>query len=186
MGAELRSTDAAVKSAGSPGVGDWYREHLSFVCRSLERLGVPRAEIEDRAHDVFVIAHQRWSAFDPSNPVRPWLFGIAVKTASGARQRAWRSREIAVDAYPDTPDDQQLPDERAAQQQLRQKLRRALDTLDLDRRAIFVLHDLEGVAVPEAARGLGVPLNTAYTRLRAARLQVAEAFKRLTGPGGAR
>ena len=49
-----------------------------------------------------------------------------------------------------------------------------------------MLHDLEGVVVPEAARALGVPLNTAYTRLRAARLQVAEAFKRLTGPGVAR
>lgn len=168
------------------GIQEWYRQHLSFVYRSLERLGIPSADIEDLAHDVFMVAHQRWEAFDRSSPVRPWLFGIAVKVASGAQHRAWRKREIPTDTYPETVDKQPLPDTLAERAQLQRKLLRALDTLDLDRRAIFVLHDLQGVAIPEAAQALGIPLNTAYSRLRAARLQVTEALRRLGHPGGDR
>ena len=178
-------TESIVQAPAPPtGIQEWYRQHLAFVYRSLERLGIHTAEVEDLAHEVFMVAHQRWDAFDRSSPVRPWLFGIAVKVASGAQHRAWRRREIPTDTYPDTADKQPLPDTLAEQAQLQRKLLRALDTLDLDRRAIFVLHDVQGVAVPEAARALGVPLNTAYSRLRIARLQVAEALRRLGHPGG--
>jgi len=166
------------------GLQGWYRDHLAFVFRSLERLGVAAADLEDLAHDVFVIAHQRWATFDSSYPVRPWLFGIAVKVASGAQHRAWRKREVPSASYPETEDKQPLPDAHAEREQMRRRLLRALDTLDLDRRALFVLHDLQGVAVPEAAQALGVPLNTAYSRLRAARQQVTEALQRLGKPGG--
>jgi len=175
------------QAADPPGaLQGWYREHLAFVFRSLERLGVPASDLEDLAHDVFVVAHQRWAAFDSSSPVRPWLFGIAVKVAAGAQQRAWRKREVPSDTYPELADRQPLPDAQAEREQLRRKLLRALDMLDLDRRAIFVLHDLQGVSVPEAAHALGVPLNTAYSRLRAARQQVTEALQRLASPGGDR
>jgi RNA polymerase sigma-70 factor (ECF subfamily) len=180
------SESTALSPAPPTTLQEWYRQHLPFVYRSLERLGVPSADLEDLSHDVFVVAHQRWAAFDRSSPVRPWLFGIAVKVASGAQHRAWRTREVPTQDYPDAEDKQPLPDTLAEQAQLRRRLLRALDTLNLERRAIFVLHDLQGVAVPEAADALGVPLNTAYSRLRAARLQVTEALRRLSPPGGDR
>ncbi|WP_224368918.1 RNA polymerase sigma factor [Hyalangium versicolor] len=173
-------------SAPPTGIQEWYRQHLSFVYRSLERLGIPPADLEDLAHDVFMVAHQRWDSFDRSSPVRPWLFGIAVKVASGAQHRAWRTREVPTETYPEMADRHPLPDALAERAQQQRKLLRALDTLDMDRRAIFVLHDLQGVAVPEAAHALGIPLNTAYSRLRAARLQVAEALRHLGHPGGER
>lgn len=180
-------TESIVQVSAPPaGIQEWYRQHLSFVYRSLERLGIPSADLEDLTHDVFMVAHQRWDAFDRSSPVRPWLFGIAVRVAAGAQHRAWRTREIPTGTYPETADKQPLPDSLAEKAQLQRRLLRALDTLDLDRRAIFVLHDLQGVAVPEAAQALGVPLNTAYSRLRAARLQVTEALRRLGDPGGDR
>jgi RNA polymerase sigma-70 factor (ECF subfamily) len=59
---------------------------------------------------------------------------------------------------------------------------RVLDKLDLDRRAVLVMHDLEGQTVPEIAAALGVPVATAYSRLRLAREDVAAALKRLRLP----
>ena len=56
---------------------------------------------------------------------------------------------------------------------------RALDRVDIGRRAVFILADLEGRAVPEIATELGIPLNTAYSRLRLAREEFAAAALRL-------
>ncbi len=55
----------------------------------------------------------------------------------------------------------------------------ALDTLDLDRRVIFVMHEMDGTACPEIAEALGVPLNTVYSRLRLARQKFKAAIRRL-------
>jgi RNA polymerase sigma-70 factor (ECF subfamily) len=46
---------------------------------------------------------------------------------------------------------------------------RGLEQLELDQRAVFVMHDIDGHAMPVIARELGIPLNTAYSRLRLAR-----------------
>jgi RNA polymerase sigma-70 factor (ECF subfamily) len=55
----------------------------------------------------------------------------------------------------------------------------ALDAIDLDRRAIVVLHDIDEVPVTEIATALGIPVNTAYSRLRLGREDFAGAVKRL-------
>jgi RNA polymerase sigma-70 factor (ECF subfamily) len=59
-------------------------------------------------------------------------------------------------------------------------LDRALSEMDLDRRAVLVLHDVDGVPVPEIAGALSIPLNTAYSRLRLAREELARAVKILS------
>jgi RNA polymerase sigma-70 factor (ECF subfamily) len=44
-----------------------------------------------------------------------------------------------------------------------------LDAIELSRRAVFVLHELDGVTCEEIARTLEIPLGTVYSRLRLAR-----------------
>ena len=56
----------------------------------------------------------------------------------------------------------------------------ALDTLDDDKRAVFVMAALEGETVGSIAAGLGIPVDTAYSRLRAGRKLFREAATRLT------
>ena len=55
----------------------------------------------------------------------------------------------------------------------------ALGALDFDRRAAFVTMDIEGMSAPDAAVALGIPLGTAYSRLRLAREDFSAAVKRL-------
>jgi DNA-directed RNA polymerase specialized sigma24 family protein len=52
-----------------------------------------------------------------------------------------------------------------------------IERLDDKQRELFTLVMLEAVPVPEVAKMLSIPLNTAYTRLRSARLLFQAALK---------
>jgi RNA polymerase sigma-70 factor (ECF subfamily) len=67
----------------------------------------------------------------------------------------------------------------AAKREAVMLLDRLLDELGDHQREILVLVDVEQIAVPEAAGLLGINLNTAYTRLRAARMRFQVAVNRL-------
>jgi len=54
----------------------------------------------------------------------------------------------------------------------------ALDALDDDKRAVFVLFEIEHVPMAEIAAAAGCPLPTAYARLYAARKQLEAAARR--------
>jgi RNA polymerase sigma-70 factor (ECF subfamily) len=56
-----------------------------------------------------------------------------------------------------------------------------MESMPLERRAVFVMHEIDGLPVPEVAQALAVPLNTAYSRLRLARRDFATAIERLRG-----
>jgi RNA polymerase sigma-70 factor (ECF subfamily) len=149
-----------------------YRAELAYVWKTLRRLGAPPSDLEDLAHDVFVVVHRHLGDYDPARPLRPWLFGIAVRVLADFRRLHRNQREIAgeriepVDAAP-------TAHERMESQEARELLMKALDTLDLEQRAVFVMHDLDEAPVPEIALALAIPLNTAYSRLRLARADLA-------------
>ena len=55
-------------------------------------------------------------------------------------------------------------------------LGRILDQLDDDKRAVFVLYEIEELTMKDVADAVGCPLQTAYSRLHAARRLVSEAL----------
>jgi RNA polymerase sigma-70 factor (ECF subfamily) len=153
--------------------------HLPYVWKTLRRLGVRQADLADVAHDVFVVVVRRLSDFDATRPIKPWLFGIAYRVASDHRRLRRNTHELpmahAFDAQdPAMPADEQLAS--AADQRL---VRGALAQLEDERRAVFVLFELDAVPIPEVAEALGIPLNTAYSRLRLARADFRDAVLRL-------
>ena len=58
------------------------------------------------------------------------------------------------------------------------RLDRALASIDIDRRAVLVLYEIEEQTAPEIARTLGLSVNTVYSRLRVARAELEMALKR--------
>ena len=150
---------------------------------TLRRLGVQERDLEDLCHDVFVVVFRNLDVYDARRPIRPWLFGIAFRVASDYRRSARHRREARrrrdeVGACPAPPADEVML--RRERQRL---VVRALEELELDRRAVFVMHDIDGHVMPDIAAALGVPLNTAYSRLRLARADFAAAVKRVQGGG---
>jgi RNA polymerase sigma-70 factor, ECF subfamily len=155
-----------------------YEAGVDYVWLSLRRLGVREADLEDVTHDVFLAVHARIADYDLARPVKPWLFAFALRIASDYRRSARVRLEVA-DGAPEVPDSQPSPEERLALSDARRLLEEALRGLDLDLRAVFILHDLDGYSIPEITAVLGGPLATQYTRLRLAREKLAAAVHRV-------
>lgn len=172
--------------APAPTFTDIYGAQVRWVWRALWRLGVPERDLEDVAHDVFVVVHKKLADYDPRRPLRPWLFGICFRTALDRRRKHATFREeptaAAAQAAADAVDVDTVDGFALVHRQQQQALvQAALSTLPLEQRAILVLHELEGVAVADCVHVLEAPLNTLYSRLRLARLAFARAVARLGG-----
>ena len=156
-----------------------FDRELSYVFCSLRRLGVPDRDREDLANEVFFRVFQRLADFDPTRPARPWLFAFVVRVAAEHRSRAQARHEELGGGDDVAQHAVAAPSSDAGEARDTNALvAAALDTLDLDKRAVLVLHDLDGHSVPEISEALGIPEGTAYSRLRAAREQFTAAARR--------
>lgn len=160
-----------------------FDEHFDYVWFTLRRFGVAHRDLDDVVHDVFIQVYHHLDKYDPNRPIRPWLFGFAYRLASDYRRLA-RHRVETLGEPMEGVDGAPSPADRAASRQTLDLVWLALEQLDLDRRAVFVLHDVEGHSAPDVAASLQTPLNTIYSRLRIAREQFAQAMHRLRAQRG--
>lgn len=166
--------------AGVPALAfqDVYARHAAFVWRVLRRLGVRPSDVEDVCQEVFLIVHRKLAEFEHRSSVSTWLYAIALRCASDYRRRAYVAREVSHEVVDHSTIDAAQPDS-VANRQARALLDRILDGLDEDKRAVFVLYELEEIAMAEIAEIVGCPVQTAYSRLHAARAAVEAATSRL-------
>jgi RNA polymerase sigma-70 factor (ECF subfamily) len=157
-----------------------YNQHFDFVWRSLRRLGVRAASVEDAVQDTFIVVHRRLADLRPDASAKAFLFAIALRVAHDYRRSAQRKAADRLDEDALVANDAG-PFDRMAKAEAARLLERFLETLDDDRRAVFASADLEGLTAPEISEALSVPLNTVYSRLRSARERLV-AF--LTSEGG--
>lgn len=165
-----------------------YDTHVAFVWRNLRRLGVMDRDVEDKCQEVFVVAHRRFEEFaDRGHGPRAWLFQIVLRVASDARRHR---RRHPVDPDGGIAQDRQSVDAPQAvavqRKQALDLLDRALASIDMGRRAVLVLHEIEQMTAPEIARTLELPLNTVYSRLRVARIELDTELARLSSADTAR
>jgi len=157
-----------------------YSAHGDFVWASLQRLGVRPHDLDDVLQEVFVVVHQRLHTFDHSSKLTTWLFGICLRAASDYRRRAWRRREQVGDLPVEEPPQIEAvtPEDAAVRRQSRERLDKVLDELDLEKRVVFVMFEVEELSCDEIAALVGVPVGTVHSRLHAARKQFEKAIGR--------
>lgn len=155
-----------------------YQQHFDFVWRSARRLGVPPSAVDDVVQDVFLVVHRQLSAFEGRSSMKTWLFGI-LRNIVLRQRRSWarRGREEELEAE-QVEGAQTAPDQEVADRQARLVLLRLLGELGEEKRAVFVLAELEQMSAPEIAEAMGVKLNTVYSRLRLARAEMERALER--------
>jgi len=156
--------------------GRGFRIEFEYVQRTLRRLGTERSEVDDLAQEVFLVLHRRWSEYDQSRPLRPYLFGVAVRIAL-ANQRK-RSREVALGNI-ELSDDRPGPEELLSNKETRALVQAALKRIPLPRRTVLMMHELDRVPVTEVAATLSIPLFTVYSRLRKAREELKQETQRM-------
>lgn len=145
-----------------------YEAHFEFVWRALRRLGVDEDATRDAVQDVFLVVHRRLGGFEGRSSLQTWLYGIALRVARDHRRR--RARKGGLEPLDrEFVDPAASPAEHASRGEAWRILDRILDELGEDKREIFVLAEVGELSVPEIAELLELNLNTAYSRLRAAR-----------------
>jgi RNA polymerase sigma-70 factor (ECF subfamily) len=155
-----------------------YATHFGFVWRTLRRFGVPDPALDDATQDVFVVVHTRLSSFEGRSSVRTWIFGVCRRVARNHRPSG---RYVAVpgDQLEALPEITARSSESSADQvDAARRLQRLLDGLTPERRAAFILIEVEQMTIAEAAEALDCNPNTLYSRLRAAREDLEQAVTR--------
>jgi len=155
-----------------------FDSEFRYVWNTLRYLGVRPADVQDVGQEVFLTVHRLLSGGEVPRKTRPWLFAFCHNAASNYRQQARHRREAPSEDAPDPPDSAKGAEARVAAREESARVAEILDALDLDRRAVLVSHDMDEIAMPDVADALGIPLNTAYSRLRLARRDFLAAARR--------
>ena len=158
-----------MESVGTLDVTEVHRAHGGFLWATLQRLGAAPRDLDDVYQETLMVVHRRGGDYDPSAPLRPWLYGICVRVVAGWRRRAHRRREELHDRVPEPHDPALSPEEHAARARSREILREVLDGMELERRAVFVMFEIDELPCDQIAEMTGVPIGTVYSRLHAAR-----------------
>lgn len=152
-----------------------YAEHFAFVWRCLRGHGVADSALDDAAQEVFIVVHRRLAGFRADSAVRTWLYGIVRNVAANQRRAATRRATAPLDER--LPSTKPGPDASVEDAEAAAFVARFVAALNDKQRDVFVLALVEELAVPEVATMLGIPLNTAYTRLRAVRAEFRRALE---------
>lgn len=163
----------------TPSFRSLFDAEFSYVWNTLRRLGVSDADVLDQTQEVFLVVHGLLPDYDASRPVRPWLFAIAYRVACRYRSLARHRREVHVDAPYEPLDPAPLADQKMEADEARALMLEVIQAIELPRRAVFIMAELEEQPMAEIASALQIPVNTAYSRLRLAREDFEAAATRL-------
>ncbi len=162
---------------GPPAFEHVYREHVRFVWRTVRRLGVREPDVEDVCQRVFEIVHRQLPGFRGEARLTTWLFEIVRRVVSDHRRSAYERRrdlhapeEIGLAATQEGA---------VGMSEARVLLDQLIEELDEDKRIVFVMCELEGMAVKEVAEMIDAPLQTVYSRLHAARERLERGVRRI-------
>ncbi|HVI02410.1 MAG TPA: sigma-70 family RNA polymerase sigma factor [Enhygromyxa sp.] len=147
----------SLEPAPPPGFTQLYAEHYDFLWRCALRMGTPAADLEDVVQECFIVALRRFATFDPRGRARAstWLFGI-LRNVQRNHARAARRRSARLELLAQTSGEEQEPARTAEASLAGRLLDEFLATLDDDKRAAFVLAEIEGMTGPEVADALEV------------------------------
>lgn len=153
-----------------------FEDNVSFVWRVLEHHGIRGNDLEDATQEVFIVVARKLSELDEPARLRSWLFGIARRVAAAQRRKAHVRRERPMSDTDEYGVDDRMH-ERSEHAQALGRLQSVLDGLKEEQRIAFLLREVEQFSIQEVADAMGCPLQTAYSRVRAARETVIAVFQ---------
>lgn len=155
-----------------------YDAHVDRVYRLAYRLAGDDELARDFTQETFIRAFERLDTFRGESRLSTWLHAIATTVAlNGLRKvKRFRTRETVLEAA-----DGVAVGARAAEPDLKTRLRDAIDALPRKYRAVVVMHDVEGYTHEEIAAALGVEVGTSKAQLSRARAKLRAALSDFAG-----
>jgi len=145
-----------------------FDNYYARVWRLLRRLGVPSAQLDDAAQEVFWVAARRLADINPGSE-HAFLYGVAMRTALRFMRRESSAPVCDADPLPHLEDAAPSPQDQVERAQARRILDEVLRGMPVELRTVFVLHELEELEITEIAGIESIPTGTVNSRLRRAR-----------------
>lgn len=168
-----------------------YEQRIYALARRVLR---HEQDAEDITQQTFLSALDHLKDFRAESSFATWLMRIATHAALKMVRKRRGLNLVSLDQLTDPPDSydqvphpQFIADWRESPEQLVQRhetqrlIEEALDQLDEKHRLVFLLRDVEGMSVQEAAEALGLSESNVKVRLLRARLQLREILTRTLG-----
>ena len=163
---------ALVERLARGDAGAWrvlHRDHAADVYRLARRFVYSDTEAEEVTQEVFIAAYRYIERFRGQARLKTWLYRITVNRAL-KRRRWWRRRrEIGEESLPIQEATVPGPEQRVIGRDQLRRLWQCLEKLEVRKRTVLVLHELEGLDTREIAEVLDCPRSTVLTRLARAR-----------------
>ncbi len=151
-----------------------FLRHRGDVARLVHRMLGNAPDAEDVVQEVFFQVHRSLKDFRGQSKFTTWLHRVTVNVVlmhrRSQKSRPVLSEELSADITAD--ESSVLPDEDVDRRMRTRVFLRLLDKLADKKRAVFVLHDLEGVSPQEISEIVGAPVLTVRTRLFYARREL--------------
>ncbi len=150
------------------------RRHERSLYVYLLRFTSNEAMAEDLFQEVFIKLMRSAWRFDPSRPLKPWLYTIAANLARDELRRKRWQVEVSLDAPRGEFDRSAAdfmagtvvaPDDEASSREEARILRESVAELAPPFRRVVELHFFRGMTCRETAAALGIPVGTVKSRL---------------------
>jgi RNA polymerase sigma factor (sigma-70 family) len=180
-GHEAEDTDADLVRRVSEGdlspLGTLYDRHHQGVRQFIVRATAGGADAEDIAHETFLTLGKIAGRYDGRASARPFLLGIAAQLVRRRRRGLLRWAQALASLASTQPEQRpRTPEDDASAGEDRSRFDEALARLSEEKRLVFLLVEREGLSGEEVARALEIPVNTVWTRLHHARLDLRAAL----------
>jgi RNA polymerase sigma-70 factor (ECF subfamily) len=151
-----------------------YRQHEKRIYGLCLRMVADPSRAEDLTQEAFVRAWQKLSSFHGQSAFGTWLHRLTVNVVLGANRSRSRRKDFAVanEVLQIVPDPRPAP---ALESGI--DLTTAISELPSQARAVFLLHDVEGLKHAEVADALGIAIGTSKAHLHRARQILREALQ---------
>jgi RNA polymerase sigma-70 factor (ECF subfamily) len=156
---------------------DQYREKVYRIAYGVVR---HREDALDIVQEVFIKLFRSIKHFEGKSRFYTYLYRMAMNTAIDHSRKMKKIFASSIDEEGGfTPVDavENRPDRKAAQKELGERLKKAMDKLPDDQRAALIFREVEGLSYKDMADSMGCSIGTVMSRLHYGRKKVQESLR---------
>ena len=151
-----------------------YDANVNALFRFLRQFSGRSEEVEDWVQRSFIKAFEHLDTFDGRSRFSSWLFRIALNEMKTDRRRSQAVQFVKAD------DEFDLPAATGEQFEWHHTMKTWMTDLDVTKRAVFILYEVEGYSHSEIASMLDIAESSSRTLLMRAKRYLQDRWKKET------